>query len=140
MSYHLEKSTTAVVVLVVVLEVRVEAVDAVCEDRDLNLGRACIAFVSLVLVNNCLFYVFLHGCFTFQIINFTQTQIAVGERCPISSLLSAIRVNVFYSIIPLFLEKVNIFYSIFVNFFRMRRIFYIFLCASGVFLLIVAEV
>jgi hypothetical protein len=39
--------------------------------------------VSLVLVNNCLFYVFLHGFFTFQIINFTITQRAVGENAPI---------------------------------------------------------
>ena len=123
MSYHLEKSTTAVVVLVVVLEVRVEAVDAVCEDRDLYLGRACVTFVGLVLVNNCLFYVFLHGFFTFQIINFTQTQMAVGEKMPESSLLSAIRVNVFYSIIPLFREKVNIFYIIIVNFFKTMRFF-----------------
>lgn len=89
-SYHLEKATAAVVVLVVVFEVRVEAVDAVCEDRDLYLGRTCVAFVGLVLVNNCLFYVFLHGFFTFQIINFTQTQRAVGENarlrafCPLS--------------------------------------------------------
>ena len=126
-TYHLEKATTAVVVLVVVLEVCVEAVDAVCEKRDLNLGRACVAFVSLVLVNDCLFYVFLHGFFTFQIINFTQTQMAVGEKMPDPSLLSAIRVNVFYSIIPLFLGKVNIFYIIIVNFLGTRRFFRIYL-------------
>ena len=133
MSYHLEKSTTAVVVLVVVLEVRVEAVDAVCEDRDLYLGRACVTFVGLVLVNDCLFYVFKHGFFTFQNIKFTQTQMAVGEKMLNSSLLSAIRVNVFYSIIPLFLEKVNIFYIIFVNFFETCGFFAYILKRKGIF-------
>ena len=60
---HLKKTATAVEVLVVVLEVCVEVVDAVCEKRDLNLGRTCVTFVSLVLFNNCLLYVFLHDVF-----------------------------------------------------------------------------
>ena len=62
---HLKKAATAVEVLVVVLEVRVEVVDAVCEKRDLNLGRACVAFVCCVLLNKSLLYVFLHDVFTF---------------------------------------------------------------------------
>ena len=60
---HLEKAATAVEVLVVVLEVCVEVVDAVCEKRDLYLRRACVALTSLVLFNNCLLYVFLHDVF-----------------------------------------------------------------------------
>ena len=62
-TYHLKKTATAVEVLVVVLEVRVEVVDAVCEERDLNLGRACVALVSSVLLNNCLLFVFHHDLF-----------------------------------------------------------------------------
>ena len=65
-TYHFKKTAAAVEVLVVLLEVRVEVVDAVCEDSDLNLGRACVAFVSLVLIDNSLFYFFLHDLFTFQ--------------------------------------------------------------------------
>ena len=64
---HLKKSATAVEVLVVVLEVCVEVVDAVCENSDLNLGRACVAFVSSIFLNNSLLYVFLHDFFTFLI-------------------------------------------------------------------------
>ena len=64
-TYHLKKTATAVEVLVVVLEVRVEVVDAVCEERDLNLGRTCVAFVSSIFLNNSLLYVFLHDVFTF---------------------------------------------------------------------------
>ena len=64
-TYHLKKTTTAVEVLVVVLEVCVEVVDAVCEKRDLNLGRACVAFVCCVLLDKSLLYVLLHDVFTF---------------------------------------------------------------------------
>ena len=64
-TYHLKKTTTAVEVLVVVLEVCVEVVDAVCEKRDLNLGRTCVAFVSSIFLNDSLLYVFLHDVFTF---------------------------------------------------------------------------
>ncbi len=64
---HLKKSAAAVVVLVVSLEVLCEGVDAISEERDLNLGRTCVALVSLVLVDDRLFYVFLnHGFFTFH--------------------------------------------------------------------------
>ena len=58
-SYHLLKAAAAVVVLVVSLEVLGESVDAIGKDRDLNLGRTCVALVGLVLVNNGLLYVFL---------------------------------------------------------------------------------
>ena len=66
-------------VLVVVLKVCVEVVDSVCENRDLYLRRAGVAFMSLELFNNCLFYVFLHGLFTFQNKYFTKTQLSAGE-------------------------------------------------------------
>ena len=56
---HFEKAATAVMVLVVGLEVLGEGVDAIGKDRDLNLGRTCVALVGLVLVNNGLLYVFL---------------------------------------------------------------------------------
>ena len=62
---HLKKAATAVEVLVVVLEVCVEVVDAVCEKRDLNLGRTCVAFVCCVLLDKSLLYVLLHDVFTF---------------------------------------------------------------------------
>ena len=64
-TYHLKKTTTAVEVLVVVLEVCVEVVDAVCEERDLNLRRTCVAFVCCVLLDKSLLYVLLHDVFTF---------------------------------------------------------------------------
>ena len=65
MTDHLEKSATAVVILVVHLEVLGEAVDAIGEYRDLNLRRAGVALVSLVLVNNCLLLILKHWFFTF---------------------------------------------------------------------------
>ena len=62
-TYHLEKSTTAVVILVVVLEVLCKIVDSVCENRDLYLGRTCVAFVCSVLFNNCLLFLCCHFSF-----------------------------------------------------------------------------
>ncbi len=55
---HLEKAATAVVVLVVDLEVLGESVDAMCEDRDLYLGRTGITLVHLVLLDDSLLFVF----------------------------------------------------------------------------------
>ena len=52
MTYHLKKSATAVMVLVVSLKMLVEAVDSVGQNSDLNLGRTSIALVSLVGVDN----------------------------------------------------------------------------------------
>ena len=57
---HLEKTATAVVILVVHLEMLCEVVDAVCEKRDLNLRRSCVTLVGLVLVDNCLLCVLKH--------------------------------------------------------------------------------
>jgi hypothetical protein len=57
---HLEKTTSGVVVVVVSAKVFCERVDASCEDRDLNFGRTCVAFVCLVSFNNLKFFVFEH--------------------------------------------------------------------------------
>ena len=52
-TYHLKKTAAAVVILVVSLEVLVERVDSVCENRDLYLGRTCVSLVCSVSFNNC---------------------------------------------------------------------------------------
>ena len=57
---HLLKSATAVVVLVVVLEVFCKILDPVSKERDLYLGRTCVALMSSVLLNDCLLFVFHH--------------------------------------------------------------------------------
>ena len=57
---HLEEAATAVVVLVVVLKVLSEVRDSVSKNCDLNLGRACVAFVDGVLFNNCLLFCCCH--------------------------------------------------------------------------------
>ena len=78
---HLEKSAAAVVVLVVSLEVLGKSVDAICEDRDLNLGRTCVALVGLVLVDDRLLNVFLeHGFFHLSYKYFAQAQPEAGEK------------------------------------------------------------
>jgi hypothetical protein len=40
------------VVVVVLLEVLCESIDAVCEKSDLNLGGTCVAFLDGILFNN----------------------------------------------------------------------------------------
>ncbi len=59
-TYHLEEAATAVVVLVVVLEVLGEVSYSVSKDSDLNLGRTCVALVGSVLLNNCLLFCCCH--------------------------------------------------------------------------------
>ena len=54
MTNHLKKASTAVVVLCVYLKVLVERVDAVCENRDLYLGRTCVALMDSVLFDDFL--------------------------------------------------------------------------------------
>ena len=63
---HLEKTAAAVVILRVDLQVLGERVDAVGEDRDLDLRRAGILLVDLVLCDDLLFYVLLNHGFTPQ--------------------------------------------------------------------------
>ena len=58
MTDHLQKSATAVVILLVLLQVLGKSLNSVSEDRDLNLRGSGVAFVDLVLLNNCLLFVF----------------------------------------------------------------------------------
>ena len=60
---HLKEAATAVVVLVVALEVLCEIVDSVSENRDLYLGRTCVALMCSVLFNNCLLFLCCHFSF-----------------------------------------------------------------------------
>ena len=64
-TYHLKKAATAVMVLVVGLEVLGQRVDAMGEDRDLYLGRTGVALVGGVLRNDSLLFVSKHDFFTF---------------------------------------------------------------------------
>lgn len=78
-TYHLEKSAAAVVILVVSLEVFVEIVDPVSEKRDLNLRRAGISLMSSILLDNCLLFVLKHDFFHLSLIYLSGTQLPVGE-------------------------------------------------------------
>ena len=60
MTDHLEQTAAAVMVLFVFLKMLVEAVDSVCENRDLNLRRTCVTLVCLVSVNNDLLFFLCH--------------------------------------------------------------------------------
>ena len=64
-TYHLKKTAAAVMVLVVSLEVLVKSVDSVCKNRDLYLGRTCVALVCSISFNNCLLFCLKHDVFTF---------------------------------------------------------------------------
>ena len=74
---HLLETAAAVRVVVVVLEVLGKVLDSVSQECNLNLGRTCVALVSLVLVDNCLFGFCVHTVFTFLLLRETQT--SVGE-------------------------------------------------------------
>ena len=75
---HLQHAATAVVVLVVRLEVLGKSVDAMGKDRDLNLGRTGVTLVGSVLLNNGLLFVFQHGIFHLSFIT-APAQRQVGE-------------------------------------------------------------
>ena len=49
---HFKKSATAVMVVVVLLKMLGERVDSAGQESDLNLGRACVAFVCRILLDN----------------------------------------------------------------------------------------
>ena len=55
LAYHLQEATTTVVIFAVLAEMVREVVDALGQDRDLNLGGPGIALVGPVLLNR--------GCF-----------------------------------------------------------------------------
>ena len=59
-TYHLEESAAAVIVLVVALEMLGEVSYSVSEDSDLNLGRTCVTLMSCVLRDNCLLFLNCH--------------------------------------------------------------------------------
>ncbi len=59
-TYHLEKTATAVVVLMVALKVLCEVSYSVSKDSDLYLGRACVTLMSSVLFDNCLLFLCCH--------------------------------------------------------------------------------
>ena len=63
---HLQHAATAVVILVVSLEVLGQSVDAMSKDRNLNLGRTGVTLVGSILLNNSLLFVLQqHDLFTF---------------------------------------------------------------------------
>ena len=65
-TYHLKKTATAVMVVVVVLEMLVKRIDSVCENSNLHFGRTCVAFVNSIFSNDSLLFVFQdHDVFTF---------------------------------------------------------------------------
>jgi len=63
---HLEQTAAAVVVLHVGLQVLGQAVDAVGQNGNLNLGRTGVTLVDGVLSNDSLLFLVGHGFFTFQ--------------------------------------------------------------------------
>ena len=58
LSYHLQKTSSGVVVFMMLLEVLVEVVDPVSKDSYLNLRGTCIAFFSSILFDDFLFLLF----------------------------------------------------------------------------------
>ena len=59
-TYHLQKSTTRVVILLVCLEVLSKVVDAFCQKRNLYFWRTCVALFSAEFSND---FLFCHFCF-----------------------------------------------------------------------------
>ena len=58
---HLEEAAAGVMILLVDLEVLCQVVDALGQQRDLNLGRTCIALVSSILLHDSSFFFFQHS-------------------------------------------------------------------------------
>ena len=76
---HQKQTATGMVILLVHLQMVVQVVDAAGEQRDLNLGRAGVAFLAAVLCNNFLLGHFgsvdnQHGCFLLFL--FTASQVS----------------------------------------------------------------
>ena len=69
---HLLKTAAAVCVVVVLLEVLGKVLDSVGQKCDLNLGRTCVALVSLVLIDDLKFDFCVHVFFTFLFIALNQ--------------------------------------------------------------------
>ena len=62
-TYHLKKTTAAMVILVVNLEVLVERIDSVSKNSNLYLGRTCVTLVGSISFNNCLLFCLKHSFF-----------------------------------------------------------------------------
>ena len=60
-AYHLLKTSLGMEILGVLLQMLGEVVDALGEDRDLHLGRAGVALIDLIGLNEVLLGFFLHG-------------------------------------------------------------------------------
>ena len=58
---HFQHAAAAVMILWIVLEMLVERVDAIRQNRDLHLGRARVALMRRISRNNFLFFVFQHN-------------------------------------------------------------------------------
>ena len=91
---HLQHAAAAVVVLVVALEVLGQGVDAMRQDRDLNLRGAGVTLMGGVLRNDSLLFFFQHG-FIHLSVYYAQPQRQVGEchrgwLCPATEKASCI--------------------------------------------------
>ena len=116
-TYHLLQTSAAVMVLVVGLEVLGKVLDPVCEERDLHLGRTCIALVSSVSLNNCLLFVLLHhGCFHLSKIYLSLTQRPAGELPPEATAYPKPVLTTCTVIISHLVRFVNSFFKFFGNF------------------------
>ena len=78
MTDHLQHAAAAVVVLVVALEVLGQRVDAMRQDRDLNLRGAGVTLVGGVLRNDSLLFFFQHG-FIHLSVYYARPQRQAGE-------------------------------------------------------------
>lgn len=63
MTDHFEQAAAGVVILGVNLQMRGELVDAIGQDRDLNLGRAGIGFMKAVFLDDFSLFFFTEHCF-----------------------------------------------------------------------------
>ena len=79
MTNHLQKSATAVVVLLVQLQMLVQTVDAVGQNGDLYLGRTGVTFVGLVLLGDLLLDFLFHDIHLKNIVSRRETKKSVGE-------------------------------------------------------------
>jgi len=52
LTYHLQQTSPGMIVFDVSFEVFRQAVDTLCQKRNLNLGRACVSRVRLVLTDH----------------------------------------------------------------------------------------
>jgi hypothetical protein len=55
LAYHLQEAAATVVVFAVITEMIREVVDALGQDRNLNLGRPSVALVNAMLLDRCRF-------------------------------------------------------------------------------------